>query len=51
MITKDDMERLIAAASVNVEIDARSEGTTAEKLAAAIGYQLRVLGYGGKANV
>lgn len=51
MITKEDMERLIEAASVNLNIDARSEGDTAAKLAAAIGYQLRVLGYGGKANV
>lgn len=50
-VTADDLERLIDAASVNLNIDARSDGDAAGKLAAAVGYELRLLGYGGKANV
>lgn len=48
-VTPEDLERLIEAASVNVAIDARSEGDSAAKLAKAIGFELRLLGYGGKA--
>ena len=45
-ITRDDLERLIAAAGVDVDIDARGDG--ASELAEKLGFELRVLGYGGK---
>lgn len=51
VVTKEDMERLIEAAAVNLNIDARSDHEAAGRLASAIGFELRLLGYGGKANV
>lgn len=44
-VTRDDIERLIESAGLQVDIDARGDG--ANELAEKLGFQLRVLGYGG----
>jgi phage-related protein len=50
-VTAEQLEALIRAASVNVQIDASDQTGAATLLAAALGFELRRLGYGGKANV
>lgn len=49
-VTAEDLERLIEAASVNLNIAVEDEdgATVAKKIAAAVGFNLRTLGYGGK---
>lgn len=49
-ITAEDLERLIEAASVNIEIDATNDDgrSAAKRIASALGFELRTLGYGGK---
>lgn len=47
-ITAEDLERLIEAASVNLNFGDGS--VNAQSLAKAVSYELRVLGYGGKAS-
>lgn len=46
-----DIEAIIASAAPKIDIDARSDHEAAGRLASAIGFELRLLGYGGKANV
>lgn len=48
-ITAEDLDRLIAAASINLNIDATNgDGqSAAQRLASVIGFELRLLGYGG----
>lgn len=48
-ITAEDLERLIEAAGVNIDISGMPTDQ-ANSLAKALGYELRVLGYGGKAS-
>jgi Flp pilus assembly pilin Flp len=50
-ISREDIAAIISAAAPQIAIDARSDHEAAGRLAAAIGFELRVLGYGGKANV
>lgn len=48
-ISAEDLERLIEAASVNLNIEANTDDgrTAAQRLASTIGFELRMLGYGG----
>jgi len=50
-ITQEELERIIASAAPKIDIDARSDHEAAGRLASAIGFELRLLGYGGKSNV
>lgn len=47
-ITAEDLQRLIDAASINIDIDAGDKSNAG--LAKALAYELRILGYGGKAS-
>lgn len=50
-ITREDLERLIEAAGVQVDIDARgADATGLRALPAALTFEIRRLGFGGKAN-
>lgn len=48
-ITAEDLERLIEAAGVNIDISGMADDS-ATSLAKALSYELRILGYGGKAS-
>lgn len=47
-VRPEDLERLIEAASVSVQIDATESGGSIADLMAALMFQFRLLGYGGK---
>lgn len=50
-LSRADLERIIESIVPSVQIDARTEGATVSQLAGAIGFQLRLMGYGGVDNV
>jgi phage-related protein len=50
LATRDDIERLIEAAGVQIDVDARSEGFSTKEFIQRLMFELRVLGYGGVRN-
>lgn len=50
-VTAEQLQQLIAAASVNLNLDLKDDNKTVTMLASALGFEMRRLGYGGKGNV
>ena len=47
MLTPDVLEKILARAGVQVDVHAENDDRSVSALARALGFQLRVLGYGG----
>jgi phage-related protein len=47
-ISREDLDEILSSAAPQIDIDARSDHEAAGRLASAIGFELRLLGYGGK---